>query len=30
MSVVDERENLTVLLDDVAQLQKVAETLSPR
>lgn len=29
MSVVDERENLTVLLDDVAQLQKVAETFSP-
>ena len=29
MSVVDERENLTLLLDDVAQLQKVAETLSP-
>jgi hypothetical protein len=29
MSVIDERETLTVLLDDVAQLQKVAETLSP-
>jgi hypothetical protein len=29
VSVVDERENLTVLPDDVAQLQKVAETFSP-
>jgi hypothetical protein len=29
MSVVDERESLTTLLDDLAKLQKVAETLSP-